>query len=182
MITVSLKDLENCSIPHSWLTIFVGRKLNLLSAKEISQYAEHYLIEHEDSTNPNIAELAYGVEENEIDNLLEKSLLSIEYPVVSKIESRWNIEERKWRYCILKKILNTTEDPNAIADQIDDIYSFFNYPKDMNHLISYRPEAGFRKLINNNAIKDEIPPDYLEKLHNFLEKQKKELSVLAVDG
>jgi hypothetical protein len=69
---MNLNIFEKNNIAYNWKTICVGKKLGLLDHKEVESYAIKYLEGHPTCVNPYITEIAYGVKEIELENLLTK--------------------------------------------------------------------------------------------------------------
>ncbi|OCA83705.1 hypothetical protein A8L44_12600 [Bacillus sp. FJAT-27986] len=46
-------------------------------------------------------------------------------------------EIRKWRYCILKEMVGATEDKILLLENVDQVYSDFDYPEEMESSIYY---------------------------------------------
>lgn len=160
----TLDIFKENNIDYSWATVYVGKKLGFLKLDQISEYAVEYLTQNPDCTDSNIAGLAYGVSENEIDEVLTKVFKNIGLNI-EKDSPIWNLEKRKWRYCILKYFLTAIKDQNYLLTKIDEIYSDFGYPVDMVEFIHYPPEAGFNKLMG--ASKDQIDTHIKELLTAF---------------
>lgn len=157
----------------SWLTIYVGYQLNFLSHSEISYYARDYLLKNADCTNQYIAQLAYEADKDNTERCLVKILTYLKYPPIEKDDKLWNLEKRKWRFYILKSI-TSANDVEKLINEIESVYCDFEHPNDMNSLIHYRPEAGFRTVIGNSIIV-ETPHDFLNRFSTFLENEKKDL-------
>lgn len=133
----TLDILKNNNIDYSWSTIYVGRKLGFLKPEEISKYAIEYLMANPHCTDSSIAELACGVPKNEIEELT-KALNNIGLNI-EKDGPIWNLEKRKWRYCILKNLASKySNDPEKFLRAYDLVWADFGHPQDMeNHLSFY---------------------------------------------
>jgi len=81
----SLDIFKENKIDYTWDTVFVGRKLGLLKPAEVTRHAVEYLLENPECNDPYIAELASGVSDNEVDELLEKALESIGHQNIKKM-------------------------------------------------------------------------------------------------
>jgi hypothetical protein len=69
---------KRAGVYYSWLTVYVGRKLNRLTDNEVERYATEYLVEHADCTNINIIQLACNeIESKDIDDKYIKLLAVI---------------------------------------------------------------------------------------------------------
>ncbi|MDG5471394.1 DUF2247 family protein [Jeotgalibacillus sp. ET6] len=77
------------------------------------------------------------------------------------------LEERKWRYCILKTIRKDTEDNKILLEKVTQVYSDFNYPEVMEEMIYYNePKDGFNPLLHT---KDENINRLIKKIDDFLD-------------
>jgi len=163
MIVYLLDIFKENNIHYSWSTIFVGRKLGFLFSGEVSKYAVEYLMSNPDCTDSSVAELAYGVAENKVDELLEKALKSIRWESVEKDGPTWNLEKRKWRYCILKKLEKSFTNLRSFFDSFEMIYADFGYPEDMADFLYDIPEDK-----NENQTQEYYIVITKDELRNFL--------------
>lgn len=133
----TLNIFKENNINYSWETILVGRKLELLLPEEVSKYAVEYLLINPNCVNSNVTELAYGAPERDIDVMLEKALKSLEINI-QKDGPSWNLEKRKWRYCILKTLANKYyNDPEKFLHAYDLVWADFGHPSDMDNHLSF---------------------------------------------
>ncbi|HCQ89497.1 MAG TPA: DUF2247 domain-containing protein [Clostridium sp.] len=159
-----LDILEKNNIEYDWKTVYVGLKLNFIDGEEVQNYAVS-IIENAESINENIMKLAWGIEEER----LEESIRNIlEDAGIEDSSKELELEERKWRYCILKQISNTYS-CRDIINKINDVFAHFGYPVDMVGFINYMPPSdvynpaeytyneNFDRLISNfnNFLKEE---------------------------
>lgn len=152
----------------SWDTIKVGWDLGRLTTDEISKFALDYAEQNPGLINEYISELALGVQDNEIDNHLKGIFqsLSLQYP--EEESSAWNIEWRKWRYCIMNEMYKHIKDDEKLLIAIEGVYADFDYPEDMRPMIYYLPtEDGQESLEPDQARKILV-----HKIKKFLEKEK----------
>lgn len=130
----TLNIFKKAGIPYSWNTIYIGRKIDLLYFEEVMNYAIEFLLAHPEIINPYIAELASGTQENLTDEMLTKALLTMEYELPRKDCPIWNLEKRKWQYCILWLLKNTLSNPVELLDAIRLVYKDFGCPSDMKNI------------------------------------------------
>lgn len=131
-----LDILEKNNIEYDWKTVYVGLKLNFIDGEEVKNYAAS-IIENDESINENIMELAWGIEEERSEESIRNILGDAGIEDSSK---ELELEERKWKYCILKQIRNTYSDRDII-NKINDVFAHFGYPADMISFINYMPSA-----------------------------------------
>lgn len=151
-----LDIFEENNIKYDWNTVYVGLKLSLLELEEVQNYAVS-IIENTETSNEIIMELAWGIEEQR----LEESIRSLlENKDIQEDSKEFELEERKWRYCILKQISNKYSGKDILS-KINDIFTHFGYPNDMMSFVNYMPttdgynptehtyEQNFNRLMNN---------------------------------
>jgi hypothetical protein len=165
-----LDIFKEANISYSWETIYVGRKLKLLPIKEVGKYAVEYLAKHAECKNQHIAELAFGAEEQEINNLLKKVAKTLDSEILQENSEVWNLEWRKWRYCILKSIQTNIRDAEKLLDAISFVYADFGYPEDMISFIYYMPQ---KSEVTNNI--DQNRKTLLNNFNEFLNQEKNKI-------
>lgn len=151
-----LDIFEENNIKYDWNTVYVGLKLSLLELEEVQNYAVS-IIENTETSNEIIMELAWGIEEQR----LEESIRSLlENKDIQEDSKKFELEERKWRYCILKQISNKYSGKDILS-KINDVFAHFGYPSDMMSFVSYMTtmdgynpiehtyEQNFNRLMNN---------------------------------
>jgi|SRR6516165_10140050 hypothetical protein len=115
----------------------VAFRLKLITAKDIENYAVHYLENNSACTNPYIAELAIGHKNEasdyfEIEHLLFKVIKDLRY---SLSEEYLLYEKRKLRYLLLCDLIQTKEHIASIEERIYSVYQAFDYPEDMSEIV-----------------------------------------------
>ena len=169
----ALDIFKKNNIDYSWETILIGRKLEFLLPEEVSKYAVEYLIINPDCVDSNITELAYGVPERDIDVMLEKALKNLRINI-QKDGPIWNLEKRKWRYCILKT-LEKSFSFESFFNAFEIIYADFGYPEDMGDFLYNVP-------INEISQTQEYYIETTKKEFKiFLEKEKLRIDRKATD-
>lgn len=170
-----LEFFKKYMIPYSWATLYVGRQLSLVDWRELENYAAEYL-EHDTSCKDScIAELAYGVDESQSDELLKKILKTMNQQL-EKDCPLWNVEKRKWRYLLLQKLKEMLHDPFNFSQGYRNIYAHFGYPEDMwDFLYNVSPTDGYTHSLEKNIKIDET------KLDAFLAKEKKKIDEQSPD-
>ncbi len=175
MPNYTLDIFKTTPIPYSWATLYVGRQLHILDWKQLERYAIEYLEQNPACNDPSISELAYGVKEIESDELLVAIVRSIN-STMEKDGPIWNLEKRKWRYCLLQELKFLLPDPFNFSQQYRIIYADFGYPEDMwDFLYKISPDDNYTDSIENNIKIDE------RKLDIFLEKEKKKINEKSPD-
>ncbi|MEK3791294.1 DUF2247 family protein [Paenibacillus sp. FSL R7-0204] len=160
---------EQFSIPFSWSTLLAGLRLKFLAIEQVDDYAVKYISENPEMESEFLLELAWEKKNyEEVFRLIENFLIE------NGITNDPNIEEQKWRFCILQNIRNETRDHNLLFEKIAEVYSTFNYPEDMEELIYYNePKDGYNVLLHT---KEENINRLLFKIDTFLTSEKKKLS------
>lgn len=178
-IKLSLQKLNDLQIPYSWLTIFAGKKLNIITDQEISNYAADQLEHADDNSKKLLLNLAKYLDDPTIDptnfeNDFKKSLHYL-YPSID-ITKELEHETKKWRYLFLKELAEANLENEKLFEALDNIYVLFNGPSDMANLVSYIPY----NMPAKQAYTEKECHEYRSKnLVNFLEKEKKILSSLS---
>jgi hypothetical protein len=163
------KDDLDCS----WATIQVGWELGLLSIDEVHKFALDFSESHPDVMNEYISEIIFLTDRNEIRNVLKKILSSLELEFPTLHSSLWNREWQKWRYHVLRNIVDQTQDTEELLIKIEGIYADFGYPEDMKSFIYYMPaDEEVADLNPENARRVLI-----KRLKNFLMEENKTNSV-----
>ncbi|MBH0342694.1 hypothetical protein ABB08_11115 [Paenibacillus larvae] len=84
------------------------------------------------------------------------------------------VENRKWRYCIIKNLRQVEKDNKILLEKVAEIYSDFDYPEDMEDVIYYiEPKDDYNPKIQS---KEENVNRLIKKLDAFLEKEKEFLN------
>lgn len=84
----------------------------------------------------------------------------------------WEYEVRKWRYNILKKLLDKKYSNEDLLQKIEEVYADFYYPDDMRNFIYYIPSGTFDPTkfsveeCRNRLV--DIFYEFLKKEHRFL--------------
>jgi hypothetical protein len=107
-------------------------KLGLLNEQELEEYATHYLENNPQCTFTEIVELACGIglKNMDINGMLLKILRYVKVDPIEKDGSIWNIEKRKWRYCLLTKLEKYLNSEHFFM-KFGIINAHFGYPEDM---------------------------------------------------
>lgn len=147
-----------------WNDIYYGIANNYLSLKCVSEYATMCLKSSpQDETK--LLELAWKSDDKEY--LLE-TIKSI-----SCIDNK--MSEDKWKYCIVKDLVENCCDKDKLFFQLDELYASFNYPVDMEEFVSYMPVKD--NYDPSQHTQDENMNRLLEKVQIFLEKKKNILNL-----
>lgn len=133
--------LKRLGCNYDWFTFWVGRSLDLIETSEVTQYAEKYIVDKPQEKNPLIIELAWNNEPQIVDDNLQKLVIEIYGQSLNKESSEWIEEERKWRYCILKKLRMNIKNYEQLLERVAKVYSDMDYPKEMESFIYYIPSS-----------------------------------------
>jgi len=173
---IALTDFKENTIPVSWKTIYIGRKLNLINSNFIEDFATQYLIEHYKLDNINIIELAYGLKDDfEINDRLEKLLKELNIKIEENSPER-EIEKRKWRFIKLQSLLYKNYCNSELIDAIENVYCDFDHPSEMNEFLIYMPPAFDDEYSFDNHSVEENLAHIIQRFRNFLVKEQLELS------
>ncbi|WP_111291160.1 DUF2247 family protein [Bacillus safensis] len=167
----SIEVLKTYNIHYDWKTIYVGINLDLISYVEISKYAVEFLTNHTECENSLILELAWGAGNPDEDyRKLQMLLVELNNNLVEE-DDQWDIEKRKWRYCItshLKELNGTSHE--KLLDELSEVYADFGYPEDMEPFIHYmRPSNDYNPLLYS---KEKNINRLLSLFEEFLQKEK----------
>ncbi|MGB8468124.1 MAG: DUF2247 family protein [Candidatus Babeliales bacterium] len=126
-------------IEYTWMTLYVGRMLGLVTNHDVEQYATEYLIQNPELTDMYVAELAARTYAD--DYVVDDKLITVLRHfgcLIIKDSPQWNIEKRKWRYCILQNIAEVyVNECENLLQAFDDVYADFGYPEDMKPFSSF---------------------------------------------
>lgn len=147
-----------------WNDIYYGISNNYLHLKCVSEYAIMCL-ESFPQDETKLLELAWKSDDKEY--LLE-TIKSI-----SCIDNK--MSEDKWKYCIVKDLVENCCDKDKLFLKLDELYASFNYPVDMEEFVSYMPVKDNYDPSQNTQ--DENMNRLLEKVEIFLEKKKNVLNL-----
>lgn len=157
----------------SWKTLYVGRKLGLISHSIVTDFALKIVEDNEDVDNTLILELAWDLEEDESDRILEILINQIYGSIIYEKSAEWDIEKRKWRYCALSEISKRINNEQSIYQEVEEVFLVFKYPSDMSEL--------FRNISDERFYSKEKQKDIVNHMKNmiseFLEREKFELNI-----
>ena len=167
-IMYSYKIFKTYRLQYSWATLLTGLKLGLLSIEEIDTYAANYLIDNPHVRDDALLELTWGKYDK------EKAIELIETIVMDlAIHRNSDVEERKWKYCILMSMREKNNDYDALLENVANLYSDFNYPEDMEGFIYYlEPDDGYDP---SKYTKSENIRRLINKLDSFLQGEQNAL-------
>lgn len=147
---------------YSWNTLYVARKLGLISHSIVTDFALETVEDNEEVDNTLILELAWDLEENESDRILEILINQINDSGLNEESIEWDIEKRKWRYCILNDICKKVNDEQRLYEEVEEIFSLFKCPCDMNEL--------FRNISDKHFYCNEKQEDIANSMKNLINK------------
>lgn len=168
-----LKFLEEAGCGYDWVTLLVGRTLGLIETPEVTKYAEKYITNKPKDKNSLIFELAWNNEPQIVDENLKKLVVEMYGSSLNQDSSVWLKEERKWRYCMLKKIRMDIESHDQLLGKVAEIYSDMGYPKEMDNFIYYMPTTDDYDSTKFSIEKNQ--QRMIQLLDDFLSKEKLEL-------
>ncbi len=117
----------------NWNIIYWGITKNLIPPSSAIEYA-HKLVE----VNPN-EENAIIVELLILDDIEKEKVLSLVEKLSCRKTSKETENIRVLRYIVLKDLKQRAKSNGELLTLIEQVYSDFDYPKDMNNFISYMP-------------------------------------------
>lgn len=169
----TLQLFKDNNVGYDWNTIYVGRRLRIISHSVVNEYALELLEDNEDIDNAQILELAWTLEEDETDKELKVLISQINDSDLREGSTIWNIEARKWRCCILSELLITINDEQALYEEIEKVFSKFNCPSDMYEFFRNISDKHFYSIEK----RDNILKGMKDIILQFIEKEKVELNI-----
>lgn len=170
-MNISIDMLDESGIDYDWKTLYVGISINIIDYNELTTYALKVMCDDKYEENNFINELAWGIEDNQKNEILTKMLIKFNFDMLTPDSQDWNLEIRKLRYVILNYLRSKTKDNNELLRKVEEVYADFNYPQDMDEFIAYMPVKGS---VLMNSIEDNNKR-MINNIDNFLESEKKEL-------
>ena len=169
----SLDIFDNNDVKPSWNSVKVGWEIGCLDTNGIAKFACDYLETHPHCVNKYISELIFGVKEYEMENYIKNiyGSLHINYPQVET--SQWNIEWRKWRFCIMSEACKKNLSQEELLSEIEGIYADFGYPTDMIPFIYYMPSEERDSI--DHLTPDEARRRLVDKLNQFLVEERRNI-------
>lgn len=154
-----------------WYSVKVGWDLQYLTSEEVSNFAIYYLEQHPNIVNKYISEIIFGIKNDEMETYLSDVLESLRLERIEKNSSIWNKEWRKWRYCIMKNIVQNSKNDAELLERIEEVYADFGYPEDMASFIYYVPvdEAAISL---HNLNQNEARARLVQKVKDFILQEK----------
>ena len=152
---------EKFKIEYNWGTLIEGIKLGCLNLRSVSDFAASSTSRNPSILSTNLDELLWEKTNNdEVITLITKLLDEIHYSYNQQDEIR------KWRYCLLKEMVRTTEDKILLLENVAQVYSDFDYPEEMESFIYYmEPKDDYDPTVHN---KDENIDRLISNLVEFL--------------
>lgn len=159
----NLDTFRKCNINPTWQDIYYGVKYNYLDKNSVSEFALSYIEQNVELEE--VWELAW--KNNEKDYILNK--------IENIIGTNFNEQasETRWKYCIVKDIIEKYKDFDILAEKLDEVYADFNYPEDMEDFVSYMPVKDMYD-VDKHTIRDN-QERIIKKAKEFLEDKRKVL-------
>jgi hypothetical protein len=126
-----LQEFIRSGIQITWDTIQLGKQMDFLQIHEIMNFAIYYVDINPDCNDANVLELCWKQNEHDINVILAS--LCKETKAVNALELS------KWRYILLNYYSEDVRENVILLEKIDEVYSLFENPEDMYHLIYYHP-------------------------------------------
>jgi len=168
----NLQLFKENNLKCNWITLYVGRQLGLISHSVVAKYALKTIEKNDEFDNELILELAWNLEEAELDMILENLIYQIHGSQINEESIEWDIEKRKWRYCVLSDICKRINDEQGLYEEVEEIFSLFECPSDMNEL--------FRNISDKHFYSTEKEDDILTSMKKiiseFLETELRDLN------
>jgi len=164
----NLQLLKENELECNWKTIYVGRKLGLISHSLVTNFAIDIVKNDENTENELILELTWDLDEEDADKILEILINQLYNLPMNEGSFEWNMEMRKWRYCILMDIIKNMNSKEDVYESIEEIFSKFKYPKDMRHFFTQISDKNFYSMESE----DDIIRNMKEIIYKFLETDK----------
>lgn len=165
-MTITIDMLDKSGIDYDWITLYVGISINLIECNELATYALKIM-----EDNEFINELSWGIDGNLKEEILTKMIFKFNLDMLIPQSSSWELEVRKLRYVVLNYLNITIDNNNELLKKVEEVYTDFNYPQEMEGFIAYMPA---KENIATNSIEDNIKY-MINKLDKFLRLEKKEV-------
>jgi hypothetical protein len=127
--------IKKNNFDYTWETLYVGRKLKLITSVDVMKYAIEFLDKNKENDDLDIIELAWNLPEYTVDELLFK-IVGLKKFNENGHSSSLDVEYRKWRYCALKEICNNAINEEQIFKGVEDIFSLYKCPDDMREMFT----------------------------------------------
>lgn len=117
---------------------------------------------------PNISELILAKNGVDISVLLKNifASLKLDYPDIYSLS--WNREWRKWRYCILIRLIETVHDTEQLLIQVEQVCADLGYPVDMVSFIYYMPATEDTE----HLVPEQARIVLIKKLRQFIDEER----------
>jgi hypothetical protein len=171
LIDIFKKDDLDCS----WVTIQIGWNLGLLSVEEVHTFAFDFSENNPDLINKYISEIIFSTDRREVDSILEKIVSSLGLEIPTMHSSLWSRERHKWRYGMLKDLVDKTQNAEELLTKVEGVYADFGYPEDMKSFIYYMPADEEVSDLNLEDARRIL----VKRLKNFLTEEKIKLTKLG---
>lgn len=170
---VDIRMLDESCVKYNWKTLYVGVVLNMVQCTELTAYARKIMACTTYNDNEFVGELAWGVDNSLKDEILIKMLLEFNLDTLTPESLCWKEEIEKLIYTLLNYLRNTIKDDEELLCNVEEVYSDFGYPKNMDTFVRYMPVEN-----NCNVDKNTIEYNYkymINKLDEFLMLEKRKL-------
>lgn len=168
---ISIDMLDKSGLVYDWKTLYVGISANLIECSELSVYALKMLECKETMSNDFLVELACNCDDYAKEELLTHMILKLNLEFPNNGDDIWDIELRKLRFSILNYLNNSIQDNMKLLKIIEEVYSDFSYPEDMEDFIYYMPSK-----INTEIISiEENIRRMIESFNSFMNIEKNKL-------
>ena len=170
---ITIKMLDESDLSYSWSTIYVGISIDIIECSEISNYAIKLMSEDNYKDNEFINELSWGIEGKLKDEVLREMRMNLSLENMIDDSKEWRVEEQKLRYILLNNLRLTIKDNKELLEKVEEVYTDFGYPEDMESFIAYMPAKD-----NYDPSKhcvEENNKHLVELFYDFLEKEKKNI-------
>lgn len=118
----------------SWQELCWGLRNNIIVKREIIDYAK-WILDEKTKEFDVVLELSIAEEYEDISKYLDAL-------VTSEVKQEEYYIKDKWRYVIIRDLYDNQTKYQNVYENIEVIYSDFDYPEDMAGFIRYMPSSG----------------------------------------
>lgn len=151
----------------NWSCIYWGIQEQLLAPQSALIYANKLIEENPDVDCPEMIELLIvdAPEKEAVLPLVEKLL-----PDKKAIAQNKEASLRRLRFILLLELQKTVDDPHTLLDKIENIYTDFGYPSDMEGFITYVPAQNNDYDVSEHS-HEENEQHLIDKFNAFMDKE-----------
>ena len=157
----------------NWSCVYWGIKKQLIKPNEAILYAHKLVEDNPDIDTPEIIELLI-TDNIDIDTVLH--LIEQIFSDINKLNDKKLYALKVLRFVFLSEIKNVVTNNRDLLRKIDDVYSDFDYPSDMDNFIYYLPCAESNYDVSKHTIQ-ENEQRLIDRFNSFMTEEYDKLFV-----